>query len=120
MSQLIEKPKKVLAAGNKPKIIKEFIGRVNTGHETVSIARMDSPDGWTEPGQTPDFDEFTIVLGGELKVRTKDGEVQVTAGQAFHAERGQWVQYSTPFREGAAYISVCIPAWSKDLVNRDK
>src|SRR5712691_7647426 len=94
-------PTRVQAAGNKPKIIEEFVGRVNTGTEQVSIARMRSPAGWVEPGQTPLFDEYTIVLQGTLQIRTLDAVFEVTAGQAFIARQGDWVQYSTPGTEGA-------------------
>jgi mannose-6-phosphate isomerase-like protein (cupin superfamily) len=115
----ILRPSIVRAAGNKPKIIEEFIGRVNSHTEDVSIARMKSPSGWLEPGQTPDFDEYTVVLRGALRVPTREGSVDVHAGEAIIAHRGQWVQYSTPSAEGAEYIAVCVPAFSPDSVHRD-
>jgi mannose-6-phosphate isomerase-like protein (cupin superfamily) len=119
MTQPILAPTRVQAAGNKPKIIEEFIGRVNSGTEQVSIARMRSPSGWVEPGQTPLFDEYTVVLAGALQVRTRDNVFNIAAGQAYGAPRGQWVQYSTPGSEGAEYIAVCLPAFSPDTVHRD-
>lgn len=108
----------IQAAGNKPKIIEEFIGRVNSGTDAVSIARMKSPAGWEEPGQTPEFDEYTVVLSGFLRVTTKDGSVDVKAGEAVIATKGEWVRYSTP--EGAEYMAVCLPAFSPDAVLRDE
>ena len=119
MAQLISQPTIVKAAGNKPKIIEEYIGQVNSETVTLSIARMKSPSGWTEPGQTPDFDEYTVVLRGMLRVATKNGTIDVNAGQAVIAHRNEWVQYSTPGPEGAEYIAVCLPAFSMDLVHRD-
>jgi mannose-6-phosphate isomerase-like protein (cupin superfamily) len=119
MPQFISAPKIIQAAGNKPKVIEEFIGRVNSGTAAVSIARMKSPSGWIEPGQTPDFDEYTVVLRGMLRVTTKSGTHDVAAGQAIIAHRGEWVQYSTPGAEGAEYIAVCLPAFSPDSVHRD-
>ncbi len=119
MPTLITSPTVIQAAGNKPKIIEEFIGRVNSGAHTVSIAHMKSPGGWTEPGQTPEFDEYTIVLRGTLQVASQSGSVSVTAGQAIIAHRGEWVQYSTPAPEGAEYVAVCIPAFSPETVHRD-
>lgn len=115
----IDSPAVVQAAGNKPKRIEEFIGRVNSGTDAVSIARMRSPSGWIEPGQTPAFDEFTVVLSGMLRVTTRNGHLDVRAGQAVVAPRGEWVQYSTPEAEGAEYIAVCVPAFSPDTVHRD-
>jgi mannose-6-phosphate isomerase-like protein (cupin superfamily) len=115
----IVKPMLIEAAGNKPKIIEEFIGRANSSTESLSIARMRSPSGWLEPGQTPEFDEYTVVLKGALRVRTKDGAFDVEAGQAVIVPRGEWVQYSTPGAEGAEYIAVCLPAFSPDTVHRD-
>jgi hypothetical protein len=112
-------PTRVQAAGNKPKVIEEFVGRVNTGTEQVSIARMRSPGGWVEPGQTPQFDEYTVVLNGLLQVRTKAALFEVLAGQAFIAHKGEWVQYSTPAEEGAEYVAVCLPAFSPQTVHRD-
>ena len=119
MPTLITAPAIVQAAGNKPKIIEEFIGRVNSSTDTVSVARMRSPGGWTEPGQTPEFDEYTIVLRGVLRVTARTGTVDVAAGQAIVAHRGEWVQYSTPELEGAEYISICVPAFSPSTVQRD-
>jgi ethanolamine utilization protein EutQ (cupin superfamily) len=116
----ISAPKRIEAAGNKPKTIEEFIGRVNSGTETVSIARMQSPPGWLEPGQRPEFDEFTVVLRGALEVRTEDGAtLLVSAGQAIIAHKGEWVQYGTPGAEGAEYVAVCLPAFAPDIVHRD-
>lgn len=115
----IVKPMLIEAAGNKPKIIEEFIGRANSNTEPLSIARMRSPSGWLEPGQTPEFDEYTVVLKGALRVRTEDGAFDVEAGQAVIVPRGEWVQYSTPGAEGAEYIAVCLPAFSPDTVHRD-
>src|SRR4051794_30793849 len=110
MATLIHQPKVIPAAGNKPKIIEEFIGRVNSGTAAVSIARMTSPGGWVEPGQTPQFDEYTVVLSGMLLVTTRDSAMEVRAGQAVIAHAGQWVRYSTPEADGAEYIAVCVPA----------
>lgn len=120
MPRLISAPTKITAAGNKPKSIEEFIGRVNSGHDNLSIARMKSPQGWVEPGQTPEFDEYTIVLQGTLRVTSKDQTLDVHAGQAVIVPRGEWVQYSTPFENGAEYIAVCLPAFSPDIVHRDE
>jgi mannose-6-phosphate isomerase-like protein (cupin superfamily) len=119
MPTLITKPTRVEAAGNKPKLIDEFIGRVNTGDSQVSIARMRSPGGWIEPGQAPDFDEFTVVLAGRLRVEYRDGVIDVPAGQAVVVRRGEWVRYSTPDPAGAEYIAVCLPAFSLDAAHRD-
>lgn len=119
MATLLPTPTVVTAQGNKPKLIEEFIGRVNSRTDALSIARMNSPSGWTEPGQTPEFDEFTIVLRGELSVTTREGSLQVRAGQAVIAPRGEWVQYSTPHVDGAEYIAVCLPAFSPQTVHRD-
>jgi mannose-6-phosphate isomerase-like protein (cupin superfamily) len=116
----IENPTVVQAAGNKPKLIEEFIGRVNSQSEALSIARMQSPAGWVEPGQTPEFDEHTVVLRGTLRVTSRSGSIEVSAGQAVIAHRGQWIQYSTPGPEGAEYIAVCIPAFSPGTVHRDE
>lgn len=113
-------PTRITAAGNKPKIIEEFIGRVNTKSEGVSIAHMHSPGGWVEPGQTPEFEEYTLVLSGLLRVTTQEGDIDVTAGQAIIAHPGEWVQYSTPNEEGADYIAVCVPAFSPGLVHREE
>lgn len=119
MVRLVEAPSIIKAQGNMPKIIEEFIGRVNTGTLDVSVARMKSPAGWVEPGQTPEFDEYTVVLKGLLRVATRDGVVQVKAGESILVEKGEWVQYSSPEEEGAEYIAVCIPAFSPELVHRD-
>jgi mannose-6-phosphate isomerase-like protein (cupin superfamily) len=119
MLSLIPSPSIVKAAGNKPKVIEEFIGRVNSGTSNVSIARMISPCGWTEPGQIPEFDEYTVVLQGLLRVNTKSGTFDITTGQAFIANRREWIQYGTPETGGAEYISVCIPAFSPENVHRD-
>ena len=107
------------AAGNKPKRIEEFIGRVNSKTAAVSVAHMRSPGGWVEPGQTPEFDEYTVVLRGSLRVTTQDGVLDVGAGEAVITHKGEWVQYSTPAAEGAEYIAVCLPAFSMDTVHRD-
>lgn len=116
----LAKPTIVKAAGNKPKVIEEYVGRVNSSTDAVSVARMKSPSGWLEPGQTPDFDEYTIVLRGTLRVTTKSGTIDVHAGQAVIAPRGEWVQYSTPAADGAEYVAVCLPAFSPDTVHRDE
>lgn len=119
MARVIPNPTTIEAAGNLPKVIEEFVGRVNSGTSTVSIARMRSPAGWIEPGQTPEFDEYTLVLRGSLRVTTREGTVDVPAGQAVIAPQGEWVQYSTPGAEGAEYIAVCVPAFSPESVHRD-
>jgi len=116
----IEKPSIIQAAGNKPKIIEEFIGRVNSGSEELSIARMKSPAGWIEPGQKPEFNEYTIVLKGMLRVTTKDRSADVNEAESVIVHSGEWVQYSTPGSEGAEYIAVCLPAFSPDIVHRDE
>jgi mannose-6-phosphate isomerase-like protein (cupin superfamily) len=116
---LVPQPARIRAAGNKPKLIDEYIGRVNSGTAGLSVAHMRSPQGWIEPGQTPEFDEFTIVLKGSLRVTHKHGEMDVAAGQAVIAHAGEWVQYSTPAADGAEYIAVCLPAFSMDAVHRD-
>ena len=110
----------IQAAGKPPKQIEEFIGQVNSQTSEISIARMTSPAGWSEPGQTPKFNEYTVVLRGTLRVKTKSRELNVTAGQSIMLESGEWVQYSTPFAGGAEYIAVCVPAFSPDRVQRDK
>jgi mannose-6-phosphate isomerase-like protein (cupin superfamily) len=120
MPTLIAQPTRVEPAGNKPKLIDEFIGRVNTGDARVSIARMRSPGGWIEPGQAPEFDEFTVVLAGRLRVEYRDGVMDVDAGQAVVVHGGEWVRYSTPDPAGAEYIAVCLPAFSPDVVHRDR
>jgi len=119
MPELIEGPSRVAAAGEPPKLIDEFVGRASSGTAGLSIARMRSPSGWAEPGQRPDFDEFTVVLRGEVVVETEDGTLTVTAGQAVHTRPGEWIRYSTPGPDGAEYISVCVPAFSPDTVHRD-
>ncbi|MFH2044049.1 MAG: cupin domain-containing protein [Pseudomonadota bacterium] len=116
----IEKPTIIKAAGNKPKIIEEFIGRVNSGTNDLSIAKMKSPSGWIEPGQKPEFDEYTIVLKGMLRVTTKENTADINAGEAIIVPSGKWVQYSTPGSEGAEYIAVCLPAFSPETVHRDE
>ena len=120
MATLIPAPSVIEAAGNKPKRIEESVGRVNSGTEAVSIARMASPAGWVEPGQTPDFDEYTLVLAGTLRVETRSGTHDVKAGQAIIAPKGDWVRYSSPFEGGAEYVAVCLPAFSPDTVHRDE
>jgi mannose-6-phosphate isomerase-like protein (cupin superfamily) len=117
--QHIQKPTIIRAAGSPPKQIEEFIGRVNSRTSEVSIARMTSPEGWAEPGQTPAFSEYTIVLRGTLRVTLKDKKLDVAAGQAIVIEAGEWVQYSTPYAGGAEYIAVCLPAFSLEAVHRD-
>lgn len=119
MPQLIERPQLITAAGNVPKQIEEFVGRVNTGDESVSVARMTSPSGWEEPGQRPEFDEITVVLRGLLRVEHESGRLDVRGGQALIARAGEWVRYSTPEAEGAEYVSVCLPAFSPQTVHRD-
>ncbi|MEX5217311.1 MAG: hypothetical protein NW701_05745 [Nitrospira sp.] len=119
MATFIQRPTRVEAAGNKPKLIDEFIGLVNSHTADISLARMQSPSGWVEPGQTPEFDEYTLVLRGVLHVETKSGSLDVHAGQAVVAPRGEWVRYSTPGPEGAEYIAVCLPAFSPKTVHRD-
>ena len=116
----IPNPTIVQAAGNKPKIIEEFVGRVNSGTNELSIAKMKSPSGWIEPGQKPEFNEYTLVLRGMLRVAAKEKTVDIHAGEAVIVPAGEWVQYSTPGSEGAEYIAVCSPAFSPDTVYRDK
>ncbi len=120
MPGLIKQPSVIGAAGNKPKRIEEYFGRINTADSHVSVARMKSPEGWTEPGQTPGFEEMTLVLNGRLKVEFEGGEMDVCAGQAVVTKPGEWVRYSTPFTGGAEYISVCLPAFSPETVRRDE
>ena len=119
MAILIKEPTIIEAAGEPPKLIEEYVGRVNSGTESVSIARMKSPGGWVEPGQTPDFDEYTVVLKGTLHLTLKDQELQVCTGQAVIVPKGEWVQYSSPDEGGAEYIAVCLPAFSMESVNRE-
>jgi mannose-6-phosphate isomerase-like protein (cupin superfamily) len=116
----IAAPTRVQAAGNKTKLIDEYIGRVNSGTEAVSVAHMRSPGGWQEPGQTPRFDEFTVVLRGMLRVEHRQGTMDIRAGQAVIAHAGEWVRYSTPDADGAEYVAVCLPAFSVETVNRDE
>ena len=116
---LIAKPTRVQAAGNKPKLIDEFIGRVNSDTSQLSVAQMRSPSGWKEPGQTPEFDEFTVVVRGMLLVEFRGGSLEVRAGQAVISHRGEWVRYSTPEPDGAEYFAICAPAFSMDTVRRD-
>lgn len=120
MVRHIPSPSRIHAAGNVPKVIEEFVGRVNSGTGSVSVARMKSPSGWTEPGQTPEFDEYTVVLKGTLRVRSRDGVLEVRAGEAVIAPAGEWVQYSSPGEDGAEYIAVCVPAFALDTVHRDE
>jgi len=115
----IEKPTQIEAAGNKPKIIREYIGRVNSKSSALSIAHMLSPEGWQEPGQKPEFDEYTLVLKGTLRVSHEGGAIDVAAGQAVIAQRGEWVRYSSPFPGGAEYVAICLPAFSPETVHRD-
>lgn len=119
MATLIEAPTRIEAAGTPPKTIEEFVGRVNSRTGAVSIARMVSPSGWSEPGQTPEFDEFTVVLKGELQVETREATYQVRAGKAIILQAGEWVRYSSPGPEGAEYIAVCLPAFSPNTVHRE-
>ena len=119
MPTLIGAPVRIEAVGNKPKVIEEYVGRVNTREEHVSVALMRSPAGWVEPGQAPEFDEYTVVLRGTLRVAYRGGHLDVQAGQAVIAHRGEWVQYSTPTDEGAEYVAVCLPAFSAETVHRD-
>lgn len=120
MVQKITSPSVIRAAGNKPKRIEEFVGRVNSKTGEVSIARMTSPQGWVEPAQTPEFDEYTVVLKGTLSVRVHDRIFEVKAGEAIMIEKNETVQYSTPYEGGAEYIAVCLPAFSPDTVHRDE
>jgi ethanolamine utilization protein EutQ len=119
MPRLIAQPSRIQAAGTKVKIIDEYIGRVNSATKAISIAQMRSPEGWSEPGQTPEFDEYTLVLRGMVRVDHVNGHINVHAGQAVVAEAGEWVRYSTPNPDGAEYIAVCLPAFSIDTVHRD-
>jgi len=120
MPTLVAQPTRISAAGSKPKLIEEYIGRVNTKTAGVSVAHMRSPQGWEEPGQTPEFDEFTLVLKGMVRVRYQDGQMDVMAGQAVIAHGGEWIQYLTPAAGGAEYIAVCMPAFSMETVHRDE
>ena len=120
MLKKIDKPSIIEAAGNKPKIIEEYIGRVNSRTDELSIARMKSPSGWIEPGQKPEFNEYTVVLKGMLRVMTKEETIDIYEGEAVIVPAGEWVQYSTPSSEGAEYIAVCLPAFSPEIVHRDE
>jgi len=120
MPMLIPQPTRIQAHGNKPKIIEEYVGRVNSKTSSTSVAHMRSPQGWVEPGQTPEFEEFTIVLKGMLRVDHMGGTLDVHAGQAVITHAGEWVRYSTPEAEGAEYIAVCLPAFSMETVHRDE
>ncbi|HTH65781.1 MAG TPA: cupin domain-containing protein [Gemmatimonadales bacterium] len=119
MPTLIDRPSVIQSAGNKPKRIEEFAGRVNSGHVTASVARMVSPSGWVEPGQRPEFEEITVVLRGMLRVEHDGGALEVRAGQAVVAHPGEWVRYSSPGPDGAEYVAVCLPAFSPQTVHRD-
>jgi ethanolamine utilization protein EutQ len=120
MPTLVPQATRITSAGSRPKLIDEYIGRVNSKTAGVSVAHMRSPQGWIEPGQTPEFDEFTVVLKGTLRVRHQQGEMNVSAGQAVITHRGEWIQYSTPVEGGAEYIAVCLPAFSMETVHRDE
>ena len=119
MATFVEKPTIIEAEGEPPKLIEEYVGRVNSAMDNISIARMKSPEGWSEPGQTPEFDEYTVVLNGTLHLSLRDKELDVAAGQAVIVPKGEWVQYSSPEKNGAEYIAVCLPAFSIETVNRD-
>jgi mannose-6-phosphate isomerase-like protein (cupin superfamily) len=119
MPQKIEQPTQIQAAGEPPKTIQEFVGRVNSKTDAVSVARMISPAGWAEPGQRPDFDEYTVVLRGQLRVEHETGTLDIAAGQAVITRAGEWVRYSSPEADGAEYIAVCLPAFSPETVHRD-
>ena len=120
MPTLVKKPSVIEASGNRPKIIEEFVGRVNSRTDAVSIARMRSPSGWEEPGQTPEFDEYTLVLAGTLRVESRNGSIAVRPGEAVIAHRGEWVRYSSPEPDGAEYVAICLPAFSPETVHRDE
>ena len=120
MPQLISTPTRITPAGNKPKLIDEYVGRVNTGSTAVSIAHMRSPAGWVEPGQRPEFDEYTVVLRGAVYVDFEGGQLVVCAGQAVLTHAGEWIRYSTPGAEGAEYIAVCLPAFAPETVHREE
>ena len=120
MPTLIPQPTRIQSAGNKPKLIDEYVGRVNTKTSAASVAHMRSPQGWLEPGQTPEFSEFTIVLKGMLRVEHREGTLDVAAGQAVITHAGEWIRYSTPHQDGAEYIAVCLPAFSMESVHRDE
>jgi len=116
----IQSPTLIKSEGNKPKVIEEYVGRINSGTAQVSVAKMRSPGGWLEPGQTPEFDEYTLVIAGTLRVETHEGSVDIEAGEAVIAPKGQWVRYSSPSEAGAEYIAVCLPAFDPDIVHRDE
>ena len=120
MPTLIDRPTCIEAPGTKPKLIEEYVGRVNSHTSVVSLAHMRSPEGWEESGQTPEFDEYSLVLRGTLRVQHNGGQLDVTAGQAVIAQRGEWVRYSTPFAGGADYVAICLPAFSPETVHRDR
>ena len=120
MPTIIKSCSEIECVGTKPKIIREYIGRVNSKTNDISIAKMTSPSGWSEPGQTPEFDEYTFVLSGTLKVETKEGSFEVNQNEVIIAHKGEWIRYSTPYPEGAEYIAVCLPAFSPDIVHRDE
>lgn len=120
MPRLIDAPIRVTAAGQPPKLIDEYVGRVRSGTDAVSVAHMRSPAGWSEPGQRPDFDEYTVVLRGRLRVEHEGGALDVAAGQAVLAQRGEWVRYSTPDTGGAEYVAVCVPAFTLAAAHRDE
>lgn len=119
MARLIPSASIIEAVGSKPKIIREWVGRVNTQTDGVSVAQMSSPEGWTEPGQTPEFDEYTVVLAGCLRVETQHETIDVNAGQAIHCFANEWIRYSSPFVGGAEYMAICLPAFSPSTVHRD-
>jgi len=120
MARLIPAASVIQAAGSPPKKISEYVGRVASQNDAVSVAVMESPSGWSEPGQRPDFDEYTVVLEGEVLVESEEGSVSVSAGQAIHVRAGEWIRYSSPGANGARYVSVCIPAFSPETVHRDR
>ncbi|NBR04171.1 MAG: cupin [Planctomycetes bacterium] len=120
MPKIISTPTQIEAAGTGNKIIQEFFGKVTSADSNISIAKMQSPEGWSEPGQTPEFDEYTLVLKGCMHVETKNGLKIIKAGQAIHTFAGEWIRYSTPEKEGAEYIAICLPAFTPDTVHRDK
>ena len=119
MPQLIAQPTQITAAGNKPKLIREYVGRANSGTSSASVAHMQSPSGWQEPGQRPEFDEYTVVLKGFVRVESEAGTLDVGAGQAVIVQAGEWVRYSTPGADGAEYFAICLPAFSPETVHRD-
>lgn len=120
MAFIIDKPQIIQAAGNKPKQIEEYFGRIRSNSSEISIARMKSPPGWEEPGQCPEFDEYTLILSGMLRIKTKEQIYDLSGGQAILVRAGEWVQYSSPKEKGAEYVAVCLPAFSPDTVHRDK